>query len=268
MRPLVSVCLPVFNNQKYLQETISSIQGQTYENIQIVAIDDCSIDHSYEILKRYESEIFIVQRNASNLGMKDNWNKCLKYADGKYIKMMGADDVLMPTCIERQVAVLESVDVDIVSSNRYVISDGGQVLLKLKYPLHGYIPPEQGLHKLVGSGRNIIGEPVVCLIRKDALLSIGGFSALNHYVIDIETWAKLLRKKGLFAMDEYLCSFRLSNTSISSKEGLNQIRSVFEFISSFQSAEVGCLTKIKAYFFAIFFGIIRNLVFMFSKKTS
>jgi hypothetical protein len=119
---------------------------------------------------------------------------------------------------------------------------------------------------LIGSGRNIIGEPVVCLIRKSALVRIGGFSAVNHYVIDIETWFKLLQDKGLYAMDEFLCSFRLSNSSISAKEGLNQIRSVFQFIGSFRDTEIGVFVKLKGYIFAVVFGIIRNVIFIFSNK--
>lgn len=232
----------------------------------MIAVDDCSIDGSYEILKAYESENFIVKRNAVNLGMKGNWNKCLEFATGKYIKMMGADDLLMPHCIEKQLEIIESEDVDLVSSNRYIISEEGAVILKLKYPLHGYIPSGLALKKLVGAGRNIIGEPVVCLIRREALLNVGGFSAQNHYVIDIETWAKLLRGRGLFAMDDYLSSFRISSTSTSSKEGFNQIRSVFQFISSIQVADVGPFTKMKAYFLAVTFGIIRNIVLMFSNR--
>jgi glycosyltransferase involved in cell wall biosynthesis len=268
MMPLVTICLPVFNKQEYLHETIQSMKSQTYQNIQIVAVDNCSTDDSYRILKSYESASFIVKKNSSNLGMKKNWNKCLEFADGRYIKLMPADDVLMPDCIAKQVDILESVDVDLVSSNRYIISDAGQVLLKLKYPLHGYIPPEIALRRLVGAGRNIIGEPASCLMRKEALLKIGGFSALNHYVIDIETWAKLLRGKGLFAMDDYLCSFRISNTSTSAEEGLNQIRSVFEFISSFDASDVGFYTKIKAYFWAVTYGILRNIVFRFANRTT
>jgi glycosyltransferase involved in cell wall biosynthesis len=266
MMPLVSICLPVFNHQHYLHETIRSIQNQTYPNIEIIAVDDCSVDESYEVLRAYESKNFIVQRNDKNLGMKGNWNRCLDFASGKYIKMMGADDLLMSDCIAKQVEVLESVDVDLVSSNRCVISGNGRTLLKLRYPLSGYVAPKEAIKKLIGSGRNIIGEPVACLIRKESLAAIGGFSAMNRYVIDIETWAKLIRNKGFFALDGYLCSFRISNNSTSSKEGLNQIRSVFQFISSFPVADIGLFTKFKAYFLATVFGIVRNIVFMFSNR--
>ena len=266
MMPLVTICLPVFNSGKFLNEAIISVMSQTYQKIQVIAIDDCSADDSYEILKSYKSENFIVLRNSKNLGLKGNWNRCLEMADGKYIKMMGADDILFPECIAKQVEILESVNVDLVSSNRYVIDASSQVLLRHRYPLQGHISPKIALRKLVGAGRNIIGEPVVCLIRKDALISVGGFSALNNYVIDIETWAKLIRIKGLFVMDDFLSSFRISNTSTSSREGFNQIRSVFEFIESFSSQEVGLFVKVKAYFLAVIFGVIRNLVLFFANK--
>jgi len=267
MMPLVTICLPVFNNQRYLLETIHSIQNQTYSNIEIVAVDDCSRDGSFEILKRFESSNFIVHKNSKNLGMKGNWNRCLSLASGKYLKMMGADDLLTPTCIEEQVRLIETVDVDLVSSNRHIISASGRVLLDLKYPFQGLVNAKKALRSLVGAGRNIIGEPVVCLIRKDALQAIGGFSAINHYVIDIETWSKLINKKGFFAMPEFLCSFRISDSSTSSKEGLNQIRSVCQFIAAFSAADVGVLTKLRGYFGAITFGVLRNLIFLFSNAS-
>lgn len=266
MMPLVTVCLPVFNSEKFLHAAITSVLNQTYSNIQIVAIDDCSNDNSFELLKSYESDKFIVLRNSINLGLKANWNRCLEVANGEYIKMMGADDILFPECIAKQVEILESTNLDLVSSNRFIINSNGQAFLKLKYPLGGYITPEKALKELAGAGRNIIGEPVVCLIRKAALLGIGGFSAMNNYVIDIETWSKLIRIKGLFAMDQYLSSFRVSSASTSSKEGFNQIRCVFEFIDSFSSQEVGLFRKLKAYMLAIIFGFIRNLVFTFANK--
>jgi len=266
MTPLVTVCLPVFNNQDFLIEAISSVRCQTYPNIQIIAIDDCSMDDSYSILKSYESDNFIVHKNPQNLGMKGNWNKCLELSDGKYIKMMGADDILQPDCISKQVAILEAFDINLVSSNRFIISDQGKILLKLKYPFDGYVSGKKAIQKLVGAGRNIIGEPVAVLMRRDALIEIGGFSALNHYVIDIETWAKLFREKGFFAMDQYLSSFRVSQNSISSKEGLNQIQSVFEFISSYSMDDVGFFTKVRGYLFAAAFGVIRNIVLGFSNR--
>lgn len=159
---------------------------------------------------------------------------------------------------------MEAVDVDLVSSNRYIISASGRVLLRLKYPFRGLVNAKKALRGLVGAGRNIIGEPVVCLIKRDALLAIGGFSAINHYVIDIETWSKLIKKKGLYAMPEFLCSFRISNASTSSKEGLNQIRSVFQFLNSFTSADVGFITKLRGFIGAVAFGVLRNLIFLFS----
>lgn len=266
MKPLVTICLPVFNNAQYLHQTIESIREQTYENIEIVAVDDCSTDNSYEILRLYEAGNFKLHKNHVNLGVKANWNKCVELSSGKFIKMMGADDLLLPECIAKQVKVIESVNVDLVSSNRFIISDSGSVLLKLYYPFKGYVSFKQALRRLLGSGRNIIGEPVVCLMRKDALVAIGGFSALNNYVIDIDTWAKLINPKGLYAMEDFLSSFRISSYSISSKEGFKQIKSVFEFINSYQIFQLGFFTKFKAYFLAILFGILRNIVFRYSNR--
>jgi glycosyltransferase involved in cell wall biosynthesis len=267
MNALVTICIPVFNSSQHLKDAVLSALSQSYSNIQVVAIDDASTDNSYEILKEFESDNFLVYRNPINLGMEANWNKCLKFATGKYIKMMGADDLLNPDCISKQVHIMETVRVDIVSSNRYIVAGDGRLLLKLKSPLIGYVEPLKALSKLVGAGRNIIGEPVACLIRKEVLDQVGGFSAINRYTIDIETWSKLMKMNGLFAMNDYLSSFRVSEGSVSSGEGINQIRSVFQFIESYKGSEIGYFNKLKGYLLAIFFGLVRNLLFKFFNRS-
>jgi glycosyltransferase involved in cell wall biosynthesis len=267
MSALVTICLPVFNSSQHLRDAVQSVISQSYANIQVVAIDDASIDNSYEILKEYESDHFLVYRNPINLGMESNWNKCLEYAKGKYIKMMGADDLLSPDCISKQVHIIETIKVDIVSSNRFIVSGDGRPVLKLKSPLSGYIEPQKALRRLVGAGRNIIGEPVACLIRKEALDKVGGFSSINRYVIDIETWSKLMKINGLFAMQDYLSYFRISKGSVSSGEGINQIRSVFQFISLYRGRDIGYFNKLKGYFLAILFGLARNLLFKFCNRS-
>lgn len=105
--PLVSVIMPVYNSEKYLNEAIQSILNQTYENIELIIIDDCSTDFSKEIIKNINSEKINFIKNEKNMGVSFTRNLGFKLAKGKYIALMDADDISLPTRIKMQVEFLE-----------------------------------------------------------------------------------------------------------------------------------------------------------------
>jgi glycosyltransferase involved in cell wall biosynthesis len=109
-RPLVSIVIPVFNGERYVEEAINSALNQTYPNIEIIIIDDGSTDTTPAILKKFEHNPVI-----SILSHKDHKNRGVSYsrklgidrAKGKYIALLDADDIFLPTKIEIQVDKLE-----------------------------------------------------------------------------------------------------------------------------------------------------------------
>lgn len=110
MRPLVSVAIITYNQEKFIEETIESCLKQTYENIELVIGDDASNDKTIDILtrykKKYPQKIKLVL-NKTNIGITSNYNKVLKECMGKYICVLGGDDRFLPTKIEKQVNFLE-----------------------------------------------------------------------------------------------------------------------------------------------------------------
>ncbi len=94
-KPLVSICIPNYNNGKYLDACIQSALAQTYQNTDVILVDDCSIDNSLEIAKKYEGKIRVVQ-NSTNLGQPKNTNKCVQNSTGKYLVILHSDDFLLP----------------------------------------------------------------------------------------------------------------------------------------------------------------------------
>lgn len=105
--PLVSVCIPNYNNAKYLDACIQSALAQTYQNTEVILVDDCSTDNSLEIAKKYEAEIRVLQ-NSTNLGQPKNTNKCIKRSTGKYLVILHSDDFLLPHFAEKLVHILEN----------------------------------------------------------------------------------------------------------------------------------------------------------------
>lgn len=91
--PLVSVIMPVYNSAKYLNEAIDSILNQTYENIELIVIDDGSSDNSVDLIKKYNSSKIRFFQNEKNIGVSATRNKAIDLSNGKYIALMDSDDI-------------------------------------------------------------------------------------------------------------------------------------------------------------------------------
>jgi glycosyltransferase involved in cell wall biosynthesis len=104
---LVTVLLPVYNAEKYLKESLNSILNQTYQNIEILLINDASTDRTEELIKNYTDSRIRVIHNETNIGLAATLNKGISLANGKYIARMDADDISYRERLERQVKYLE-----------------------------------------------------------------------------------------------------------------------------------------------------------------
>lgn len=105
-RPLVSICIPNFNNARYLDKCIQSALGQSYPNLEVVLCDDASTDNSLEIAQRYAGSIRVV-RNEYNIGQPRNTNQCIEQSSGEYIVILHSDDILLADFAETLVPILE-----------------------------------------------------------------------------------------------------------------------------------------------------------------
>lgn len=133
-KPLVSVVMPVYNYETYVEEAIKSILNQTYSNFEFIIVDDASTDRSLEIIQRYKKlypEKIVVLRLTKNLNCGGDRcaNEGIKIARGKYIARMDADDIALPTRLEKQVNFLENnPDIFLAGSNAYVIDKEGMII--------------------------------------------------------------------------------------------------------------------------------------------
>lgn len=233
-KPLVSICIPSYNSSLYIRETVLSVLGQTYENIELVICDDCSSDNTVDIIKAIVDSRIKLHQNEENLGVEGNWNHSMQMSTGKYIKVMGADDVLLPTCIEEQVKVLEdskNSSVVLVSCQKRVIDKNGRSILSLRFPGVGEIVGEKAIKISLRKGTNLIGEPAAGLFKAEVLKKTGGFSGSNLYLIDLEFWSRILRYGNLYMINKTLYCFRVSSGSISASLGFRQFLLYNEFVT-------------------------------------
>lgn len=109
---LVSIIIPVFNSGAHLEETIQSVLKQTYRNLEIVAVNDGSVDNSSEILKTHHEKIKII--NSENMGAAHARNLGIKASSGEILAFMDSDDLWEPTKIEKQVLKMLTEELDLV----------------------------------------------------------------------------------------------------------------------------------------------------------
>lgn len=117
--PLVSVCIPVYNGEQHIRETIESVQNQTFSDFELLVQDNASTDATWELLGRLAAEDprILLAWNTNNLGMAGNWNAVIDRARGKYVMLLSADDLLMPTFLEDSLAEFDKAQVDAVTAN-------------------------------------------------------------------------------------------------------------------------------------------------------
>ena len=140
-KPLVSVIMPVYNSQEFIEKALSSVVDQTFQDFELIIVDDASTDKTLRIAKKfqkkYPSKIKIIALS-DNLGAGGDHcaNIALDNATGKYIARMDADDICYPTRLDKQVRFLEeNKDIFLVGSNAYVIDKKGIVIGEKKEPL-------------------------------------------------------------------------------------------------------------------------------------
>lgn len=130
IQPLVTVITPLYNAEKYIAETIESVINQSYQNWEMIIVDDCSTDNSREIVKEYEKKdrrIRLIESESNFGGPARPRNIGLDNAKGEYIAFLDADDVWLSEKLEIQVSFLKkNPDVDICHTLANVIDENSK----------------------------------------------------------------------------------------------------------------------------------------------
>lgn len=114
--PTVSILMPAYNVEKYVAEAIDCIFAQTFEDFELLVLDDCSTDNTEEIVRSYSDKRIRHIRHKQNMGLANNLNVGLKLARGRYIARMDGDDISLPERLQTQIDFLEAhPDIDLCS---------------------------------------------------------------------------------------------------------------------------------------------------------
>ncbi len=215
--PAISVCIPTYNAAPWIAATIDSVLAQTRRDFELVILDDCSADDTLSIVRQYDDPRIRLLVHERNLGAEAAWNRLLAEARGRFMKLLCCDDLIYPTCLERQAAILEDParsTVAAVTGPRDIIDDTGTVIVRRRgLKQAGRIEGQTMIRRVVASGRNWIGEPLAVLFRRDIAIALGGFDAAEPYCIDIDMWCRLLSEGDLWVVPETVGAFRVSRSS-------------------------------------------------------
>lgn len=214
MKPLVSVCIPAYNNAGYIKETIDSVLNQTYPNIELVICDDKSKDDTVSVIESIEDSRIKLYKNEKNLGMSGNWNKCLSKCSGEFIKLICADDMLAEDCLEKEVgALMEHPEAVLAESDtRLVDLNGKQKGFYKRYKTSGLTNGK----KIARAGffvKNYFGAPLANTFRRSTLEKTQGFDTWYTYILDYDFWVQLACMGDVYIIHEPLNYFRVRNDS-------------------------------------------------------
>lgn len=144
-RPLVSIGIPVFNGERFLESALDSILSQTYSHLEIIIFDNASTDRTRRICESYAAKDARIHyhRNSHNLGAARNYNLTVEHATGTYFKWVAHDDLCEPTFIERCVEVLErEPNVSLAYPKTIIIDASGGVIDDLFEDQFNFREPE------------------------------------------------------------------------------------------------------------------------------
>lgn len=227
--PLVSVCIPVYNGEKYIKYTIDSVLNQTYKNLEIIICDNCSTDNTVSIVESYNDKRIKLYKNRSNIGALNNSNKCIELSSGYYIKFVYADDIINRNTLEEMVSIMEKNSKIALSAVNFChIDEKNSIITKpILNMSSGKYSSKPIFRRLVIEG-NIIGCPSGVMIRKSFLNIVGLFKDELKYMSDYDMWIKLCKVGDFYFINKSYMYFRVHLNSISNNN-ISTIKRVKDF---------------------------------------
>ncbi|MDR3617311.1 MAG: glycosyltransferase [Candidatus Obscuribacterales bacterium] len=208
--PLISIVLPVYNGQKYLQAAIDSCLRQSCSDFELLIADDGSTDNSWSIIEKAASldKRIKAWKNKENLGLFRNYNFCMEQATGKYIKPFAQDDLLAPECLERLSSLLEQdASLRLVTSARRIIDDSGaEIGIASEFPNDTTLSALDLISVCMTDCKNKVGEPCTVLFRN--VHKGSGFDTSFKLYGDLEYWFRLVDSGSFHYCNDCLSSFR------------------------------------------------------------
>lgn len=206
MNDLVSIIMPSYNTEKYISESIASVQKQSYADWELIIVDDCSTDNTDEIVKPFLSDKRIKYiKNETNSGAAVSRNRALREAKGKWVAFLDSDDLWLPVKLEKQIAFMKKNDyhfsyTNYVEINEASIPNGRFITGPKRITKHG-------MYNYCWMGCLTVMYDVDTI----GLIQIVDIKKNNDYAM----WLKVCKKADCYLLDDVLAKYRKRSGSIS-----------------------------------------------------
>jgi glycosyltransferase involved in cell wall biosynthesis len=210
----ILVCIPAYNAQDCLSDTVKSILSQTFKSFDILIIDNQSNDNTAEVARQLkrdfdpENKIYIIE-NKENIGRVGNWNKCIevfRQTSHTFIKFMVTGDTLEKNCLEALMdGFKNNPGVGLVSAGYYVHNYENKTEKKISFNKSMRLTPAEALGAFIKKG-NWVGSLIACMFSRQAL-GENKFSEGIDWAADWKLYVDMLKKFDSFYISEPLSNF-------------------------------------------------------------
>jgi glycosyltransferase involved in cell wall biosynthesis len=206
--PKVSVIIPCYNDKDYIQETVQSVLNQTFQDFEIIIVDDGSNEKTKKILSLFKDKKIKIITQA-NMGLSVARNNGIKAAKSEYLLILDGDDTFENHFLEKAILILDQ--------NQAIgaVSSYCNLFIKKNKVIHKHTPKGGGIDNFLFDNNCVS----FALIRKKCWESIGGYDeAMNNGFEDWEFWIAVTKKGWtIFIIPEFLFNYRQKNKSMSKK---------------------------------------------------
>ena len=218
--PSVSVCVPVHNGEDFLAETLRSVLDQTFRDFELVVVDNASTDATPRIARSFRDPRIRVETKPETIPQPENWRAAVRLCDAPLVKLLCADDLLHPRCLEYQVAPMDAdAGLALVAARRHMVDERSRILVPRRGlgGLTGVRSSVEVARRVVRTGANPIGEPGGVLFRREHYDAVGGWRPERRWAMDLDLWLRLLQHGEFLGLPETLAAFRVARSSLTAE---------------------------------------------------
>jgi hypothetical protein len=240
--PAVSVCIPLYMKERFVERTVRSVLDQGFDDLEVVVVHNASPDRSGEVVRAIEDPRIRVVDNPETVPGPENVARAVGLARAPLVKILAADDVLYPGVLARQVAALADPGVAVVSCRQHMIDEDDRVLYADRSLRHrdlvGRRDRRTVVRRVVRHTGNPLGAYANLMFRRADYEAIGGVPADAPWIAhDLALALALLERGDLVGLDETLVGFRIVSGSSSSAQSSEGIAEQVEFVRRLRREE-------------------------------
>lgn len=214
----ITIAIPTYNRSQYLKEAIKSVISQTFEDFELIIIDNDSSDDTKKVVMSFVDRRIKYYKNKRNIGMINNWNKCIRLARSKYILILGDDDKLYPDFLSESYNIhLKYPKLGFTFTHCNKVNEKGDYLMRWGYQFSpgGYLKGNNYLYLTIKYGCCLSNSSTV-LVRKDVFKKVGLFKQVyGANTFDFNMWIRIANDYDLYFIDKVLVDYRLHPKQVS-----------------------------------------------------